>query len=192
MLFRILSLLFFIIFITFFYLKIPYFFVYYTFLSISLIFLNVKEMNNFKKQLEIYKFDFYVREYENRSFLNYLYSLIVLIIILSLLHYMPFKSRELSDNEYVYIFLTLVLSTYLNWNKDNYDYYYFGKEFIKNPGKKISKIEWKEVKNVSENEKEELIIIELKNGKNIKIGTEIYYSFGKKKNEILTYIQNKI
>ncbi|WP_291120072.1 hypothetical protein [Flavobacterium sp. UBA6135] len=192
MLLRILSLIYLAIFITNYYIVIPYFFVFYSFLTIGLICINLKETNNFKRQLENNKFEFYIREYENNQFLRYLYSFVVLIIIFSVIYYIPLKTKELDDIDYIYFILTLIVTTFINWKKDNYDYYYFGEEFIKKPGKKFSKIFWKEVKNIYENEKEELIIIDLHDGSSIKIGTEPYYSFWKKKNEILTYIKNKI
>jgi len=192
MLFRILSLIYLAIFITNYYIVIPYFFVFYSFLTIGLICINLKETNNFKRQLENNKFEFYIREYENNQFLRYLYALVVLIIIFSVIYFIPLKTKELDDIDYIYFILTLIVTTFINWKKDNYDYYYFGEEFIKKPGKKFSKIFWKEVKDVYENEKEELIIIDLHDGSSIKIGTEPYYSFWKKKNEILTYIKNKI
>jgi len=192
MLFRILSLIYLAIFIANYYIVIPYFFVFYSFLTIGLLYIYLKETYNFKRQLENNKFEFYIREYENNQFLRYLYALVVLIIIFSVIYFIPLKTKELDDIDYIYFILTLIVTTFINWKKDNYDYYYFGEEFIKKSGKKFSKIFWKEVKDVYENEKEELIIIDLHDGSTIKIGTEPYYSFWKKKHEILTYIKSKI
>lgn len=192
MILKILALIYLVIYIIHWYIKIPYFFVFYIFLTISLLLLHLKEVNNFKRQLEIYKFEFYIREYETNIFIKHLNSFLIFILFILVLQYLPFEKREFAEIDYVYVFFTLILTTYINRKNDKYEFYYFGEEFIKKPGKKFSIIEWKDVKNVYEDEKGELIIMELQDGNNIKIGTEPYYSFFKKKNEILTFIQNKI
>ncbi|WP_333696744.1 hypothetical protein [Flavobacterium sp.] len=98
----------------------------------------------------------------------------------------------MTEIDFVLLLLTIFIANFINWKKDNYEYYYFGEEFIQKPGLNGSKIYWSEVKDVYENEKDELIIVELHDGSNIKIGTEPYYSFWKKKNEILNFIKYKI
>jgi hypothetical protein len=192
MILKILAFIYLVIYIIHWYIKIPYFFVLYIFLSISLLILHLKEVNNFKRQLEIYKFEFYIREYESNMFMKHLQTFLILLLFILVVQYLPFEKREFADIDFVYVLFTLILTTYVNRKNDKYEFYYFGEEFIKKPGKTFSKIGWKDVKSVYEDEKDELIIMELQDGNNIKIGTEPYYSFFKKKNEILTYIQNKI
>lgn len=192
MFFRTISFLFFVIFVLNYYIKIPYFYVVYSLITIVLIFLHLRQVNSFEKQIENHKYEFYIREYENNLVLKYFLSFYIIAIISVLIISIPFETRDMTEIDYIFLLLTIFIATFINWKKDNYDYYYFGEEFIKKPGLNESKIYWNEVKQVFENEKDELIIVELHNGSNIKIGTEPYYSFWKKKSEILTYIQNKI
>ena len=192
MFFRIISFLFFVIFVLNYYTKIPYFYVVYFVITIILIFLRLKELNSFQQQIDNNKFEFYIREYENNLVLKYFFSFFIIGFISMLIYLIPIKTRDLTEIDYIFLFITILITTFINWKKDNYEYYYFGDEFIKKPGLNESKIYWNEVKDVYENEKDELIIVEMHNGSYIKIGTEPYYSFFKNKNEILTYIKNKI
>lgn len=193
MFFRTISFIYAVIFVLNYFIKIPYFYLIYLLLTIALVFLHLKEVNSFEQQFENQKFEFYIRPYENNLILKYLVTFFEMVIVAVIIYFIPFKIREMTNIDYLYIFIISLVVTLINWKrKYNYEYYYFGEEFIRKPGKKTSKIYWNEVKQIFENEKDELIIVELHNGSNIKIGTEPYYSFWKKKSEILTYIQNKI
>lgn len=192
MLFRALSFLFLVVYILNFFVKIPYFYVVYLLFIIVLVFLHFKEVNGFKQAIEHHSFDFYIRANEPNSVLDYILTFFVLFVISNLFYSIPIAIRDFTALDFLFLFLTFILLTFLTRERDCYTYYYFGEEFIKKPGLPLSKIYWHEVKDVYEHEKDELIIVELHNGSSIKIGTEPYYSFWKNKNELLTYIQHKI
>ena len=183
-----------LLFILFQYFEIPYFGALFLLAVFLIVKFHKKEKNTYKEEFAKYKFDFNLRQYDQDSKLKkaFKYALYVLLYVLSIFIIIPYERREFPPFDYLYIAGFWALLFYLGSFYKLYDYYYFGKDFIKKPGKDFDKIFWSDIERVEEKEKDEIFILHLKTGETIKFGSEIYYTLGKKKSEIIEYVKQQI
>ena len=183
-----------LLFIVFQYFEIPFFGALFLLIVFLIVKFHKKEKDIYNEKFTKYNFDFNLRQYDQDSKLKkaFKYALYVLLYVLSIFIIIPYETREFSYFDYLYIAGFWALLFYLGSFYKHYDYYYFGKDFIKKPGKDFGKIFWSDIEGVEEKEKDEIFILHLKTGEAIKFGSEIYYTQGKKKSEIIEYVRQKI
>ncbi len=130
-----------LLFILFQYFEIPYFGALFLLAVFLIVKFHKKEKNTYKEEFAKYKFDFNLRQYDQDSKLKkaFKYALYVLLYVLSIFIIIPYERREFPPFDYLYIAGFWALLFYLGSFYKLYDYYYFGKDFIKNPEKTLIK-----------------------------------------------------
>jgi len=174
--------------------EIPYFGIFFLITIIAIIIFHNIEKNTFTQEFNNFHFDFKLRQYSQNSKFKEAFTNILFIAVYTLPFIIKiwYKERELLTIDYLYVFIFLILIFYTNSLHKLYKYYYLNNDFIKKPGRNFEKILWTDINKVEENEAEEIFVIHLKNGQSIKFGVEIYYTFGKNKDEIIKYIRQRI
>lgn len=191
---KFLLLILFLLFVVFQYFEIPYFGLLLLLTAFLIVKFHKKEKNAYNKKLARYNFDFCLRQYNQDSKLKkaFKYSLDALPILIPFFIIIPYETREFSPYDFLYVAGLWALMFYIGSFYELYDYYYFSKDFIKKPGKDFDKIFWSDIERVEEMENEKIIILHLKTGESIKIGTDFYYTLGKEKVKIIEYIRQQI
>jgi len=181
-----------LLFIGFKYFDIPFFGAIFLLIVFLIVKFHKKEKDIYNEEFTKYEFDFNLRQYENESISKKAlrYTLLALLFVLFII--IPYDIRELSYFDYLYIAGFYALLFYVGSSYKHQHYYYFGKDFIKKPGKDFDKIFWSDIERVEEKEKDEIFILHLKTGEAIKFSSEIYYTLGKEKSEIIEYVRQKI
>jgi hypothetical protein len=154
--------------------------------------LHFKERKLFYKKLKQYEFEFKVRKYQTWSIQAIKFILIYVMIVSPLLASIPYDFVFEYDYPFVYVLFVSILLVILRLFDSNYSFYYFGKDLIIKPGKQFKIIKWPEILNVFDFADKNIVRIILNNGETIDIGRDYYHTQGKKPEEFIEYIKNRI